>query len=73
MIKLVNDQFTVVGAGTYTLKATGPLTIQFDLGDGEGYQTITSGIFAAAETVQIALPSCKLKVISAGANKLTIA
>jgi len=73
MIKLVNDQFTVVGAGVYTLKATGPLTIQFDLSDGEGYQTITDGIFAVAETVQIALPSCKLKVISAGTNKLTIA
>jgi len=73
MIKLVNDQFTVVGAGVYTLKATGPLTIQFDLSDGEGYQTITDGIFTVAETVQIALPSCKLKVISAGTNKLTIA
>ena len=73
MIKLVNNQFTVVGAGVYTLKATGPLTIQFDLSDGEGYQTITDGIFAAAETVQIALPSCKLRVISAGTNKLTIA
>jgi|TARA_R110002126_G_scaffold4084_1_gene22080 hypothetical protein len=73
MIKIINDQFTAVGAGTYTLKATGALTIQFDLGDGEGYQTITDGVFTEAKTVLIALPSCDLKIISAGANKLTIA
>jgi hypothetical protein len=73
MIKIVNDQFTAVGAGTYTLKATGALTIQFDLDDGEGYQTITDGVVTEAKTVLIALPSCDLKIISAGSNKLTIA
>tara|TARA_R110000803_G_scaffold8402_2_gene26991 strand:- start:1523 stop:1744 length:222 start_codon:yes stop_codon:yes gene_type:complete len=73
MIKIINDQFTAVGAGTYTLKATGALTIQFDLRDGEGYQTITDGVFTEAKSVLVVLPSCNLKIISAGANKLTIA
>ena len=74
MIKLVNNQETFVGAGSYSLKYTGVLTVQWDLGDGDGFSTITDGEFQSAGTGELTLSkSCDIKIINAGSNTLTIA
>ena len=72
MTILVNNQETVMGMGSYVLKASGALDLQWDLDDGNGFNTVTGGSFTAASDNIITLPTCKLKVINAGANTLTI-
>ena len=66
-MNLVNDQFTRIAPGTYALKVSGALTLQWDL-DGTGFSDFTGSAFTAAGDVIIELPDCLIKVTLAGAN-----
>jgi hypothetical protein len=72
MSKIVNNQELAITSGTYTLKATGALTIQWDLNDGTGFSEITDGKFTAARSALAVLPACTIRIVGAGTNTLTI-
>ena len=58
-----NEVIKNIGAGVYAFKASGALELQFQLAD-EGFDTVKGGLFAAADSDLIELPSCDLKMIN---------
>ena len=71
MTVLLNNQDTRIQAGTHSFSASGPLTLEWDI--GAGFVPFTGSAFAAAEDVIIILRDCKLRSTLAGANTATLA
>ena len=70
MTVLLNNQDTRIQAGTHSFSASGPLTLEWDIGNG--FVPFTGGEFTAAEDVNFKIRACKIKSTLAGANTLTI-
>ena len=71
MTVLTNNQDTRVAAGTYAFNATGAMDIQTDFSGA--FKTLKEGVITGSDDDLLALPSCKVKIINAGAESLTLA
>ena len=71
MPKLTNNQTLSIIGGTYALKATGALDVQWQLAD-ESFDTITNGSFSTAGDGIATLPICIIKCANAASNTLII-
>jgi|TARA_B110000908_G_C9863795_1_gene275279 hypothetical protein len=71
MAQLLNNETLVIGGGTYGVKSTGSLDVQWQIGS-EAFTTIPNGDFTGVAGVILDLPRCTIKVANAGVNTLFI-
>ena len=68
-MKLLNNQDTQVGPGSYAFDVSGAMELQTDITGT--FKTIKDGTFAGADNGVITFSPGKIKVINAGANVFT--
>jgi hypothetical protein len=70
MTTLANNDIEPIGPGVFAYEVTGALELQWNI--SSAFVTLTDGTFTGAGDGILELPSCRLKVINAGSDTITL-